>query len=247
MTADSAAIRSGLEAGEFFLEYLPIVALATGRCIGCEALARWRRSGEVVMPADFIPVIEGTPISGLFTYWVVETVAREMGDFMRSQDDIVVGINIPPEILGRGGLAYAIDKAGLMDCTHKMIFEITERGLPDELGVQALNLAQEAGVRIAIDDTSLRGGNLVVLARISATDMVKIDKSVIDRLSADSGWWPSLAALAASSRAPIVAEGVETATQATALRLAGVPLAQGFLFSRPLPADELREFYLAHR
>src|SRR5881394_3003390 len=105
MTLDLAAVRTGLEAGEFYLEYLPIVALATGRCVGCEALARWRRPAGVVMPDDFIPLVEGTPLSGLLTYWVIETVARELGDFMRSQDDIVVGINVPPELLGRGGLA----------------------------------------------------------------------------------------------------------------------------------------------
>ena len=87
----------------------------------------------------------------------------------------------------------------------------------------------------------------MVLSRIASTDMVKIDKSVVDRLSADSGWWPSLAELAAATRAPLVAEGVETANQATALRLAGIPLAQGFLFSRPLPAGDFREFFLAHR
>ena len=247
MAFDTAAIRSGIEGGEFFLEYLPIVALATGRCIGCEALARWRRPMGVVMPEEFLPLVEGSPLSGLLTYWVVETVARELGDFLRSQEDIVVGINVPPEILGRGGLAYAMNRAGLDDCAGKLIFEISEHGLPDELGVEALNLAQEAGIRIALDDSSLRGGNLVVLSRISGTDMVKIDKKVIDRLSADSGWWPSLATLAATSSAPLVAEGVETATQATALRLAGVPFAQGFLFSRPLPAAELREFFLAHR
>jgi len=247
MTFDLAAIRSGLEAGEFFLEYLPTVALATGRCVGCEALARWRRPAGVVMPDEFVPLLQGSVVAGLLTYWVIETVARELGDFMRSQDDIVVGINVPPEILGRGGIAYAIDKAGLADCARKLMFEISAGRLPDELGVEALNIAQEAGIRIALDDTSLSGGNLVVLARIAATDMVKLDKKVVDRLSADSGWWPSLAELAANCRAPIVAEGVETATQATALRLAGVPLAQGFLFSRPLPAAELREFFLAHR
>lgn len=247
MKIDIAGIRSGLEDGEFFLEYLPTVMLATGRCVGGEALARWRRAGRVVMPAEFMPVMEGTPLSGMLTYWVVETVARELGGFLRSRDDIFVGINVPPEILGRGGLAYAVQRAGLGDCSSKLVFEITERGLPDELGVAALNMAQESGIRIALDDTSVAGGNLVVLSRIAATDIVKIDKSFTDRLNADSDWWPRLAELVAHCAAPMVAEGIETEAQASAMREAGIPMAQGFLFSRPLSATAFREFFLARR
>jgi len=57
------AIRDGLDNGEFFLEYLPTVSLADGRCTGAEALARWRRPSGVVQPGDFIPVVEGTHLA----------------------------------------------------------------------------------------------------------------------------------------------------------------------------------------
>jgi sensor c-di-GMP phosphodiesterase-like protein len=98
------AIRDGLAEGEFFLEYLPTVSLVDGRCVGAEALARWRRPSGVVQPGEFIPLIEGTPLSGMLTYWALETVAKELGDWLRAHKEAYIGVNVPPEILGRGGL-----------------------------------------------------------------------------------------------------------------------------------------------
>jgi sensor c-di-GMP phosphodiesterase-like protein len=97
------AIRAGLAGGEFFLEYLPTVSLADGRCVGAEALARWRRPSGVVPPAEFIHLIEETPVSGLLTYWVFETVAGELGEWLRDHPDAHVGINVPPAILPSWG------------------------------------------------------------------------------------------------------------------------------------------------
>jgi sensor c-di-GMP phosphodiesterase-like protein len=106
-------IRSGLKGGEFFLEYLPTISLDDGHCVGAEALIRWRRPSGIIPPDDFIPVAENTPLSGLITYWVMETVGEELGDWLRDHDDVHVSINVPPEVLGRGGLEYAASKSGL--------------------------------------------------------------------------------------------------------------------------------------
>ena len=73
------AIRAGLADGEFFLEYLPTVSLADGRCVGAEALSRWRRASGVVQPGEFINLIEGTPVSGTLTYWVFAEALRAAG------------------------------------------------------------------------------------------------------------------------------------------------------------------------
>src|SRR3954447_1736357 len=148
-------IRVALTEGEFFLEYLPTVTLAEGRCVGAEALARWRRPSGVVPPGEFIPLIEGTPVSGLLTYWVLETVAKEMGEWLRAHAEAHISVNVPPEILGRGGLEYAAAKAGLADLKGQIILEVTERGLPDQQGVAALEAASRDGVRIALDDVTL--------------------------------------------------------------------------------------------
>ena len=75
-------VRAGLERGELFVEYLPTVTLEGGCCVGGEALVRWRRGREVVTAAAFIPAIENTPLSGKLTYWVIDTVAAELGDWL---------------------------------------------------------------------------------------------------------------------------------------------------------------------
>src|SRR4051812_1130709 len=103
-------IRAGFTNGEFFLEYLPTVSLTDRRCIGAEALIRWKRPTGVVPPDDFIPLADNTPLSGLITYWVIDTVAAEMSDWLRANPNAHISINVPPEILGRGGIAYAADK-----------------------------------------------------------------------------------------------------------------------------------------
>jgi sensor c-di-GMP phosphodiesterase-like protein len=105
----SEDIRAALDRGELFLEYLPTVVLADSHCVGAEALVRWRR-GDVVLPAGaFIPLIENTPVSGTLTYWVLDTVAAQLGAWLTANADVHVSINVPPEILGRGGTRICSD------------------------------------------------------------------------------------------------------------------------------------------
>jgi hypothetical protein len=70
---DQAAIHEGMSRDEFFLEYLPTISLRDGKCVGAEALIRWRRPDGIVSPGEFIPIAENTPLSGLLTYWVLDT------------------------------------------------------------------------------------------------------------------------------------------------------------------------------
>ncbi len=169
------AMRSGLAQGEFFLEYLPIVSLADGRCIGAGALIRWRRSSGVVPPMEFISVAENTVLSGLITYWVVETMAVELGDWLRANSGAQVNINVPPEVLGRGGMLYAAERAGLADLFPQIVLEVTERGLPDLLGVETLNRVKDFGLRVALDDVALVGGASVAVLARADLDVIKID------------------------------------------------------------------------
>ena len=97
------AIRDGLVHGEFFLEYLPTVALADGRCVGAEALARWRRSSGVVQPDEFIPLIERTHVLAMLAYWALETVSKELGDWLQLHKEFHISVNVAPEILGEAG------------------------------------------------------------------------------------------------------------------------------------------------
>ena len=165
-------IEAGFNNGEFFLEYLPTISLQDMRCIGAEALIRWRHSSRVIPPLEFIPIIENTPLSGIVTYWVMETVAEELGNWLRINKNIHLSLNVPPEILGRGGLEYAAKKSGLIDMIDKIILEVTERGIPDKLGIDALNLAHNFGVRIAFDDIWISHVNLAIMCRTKA-DILK--------------------------------------------------------------------------
>ena len=247
---DLAEIRTGLAQGEFYLEYLPTISLIHGGCVGAEALIRWRRAtGVVVPPNDFIPQSDNTPVSGLITYWVMDTVAAELSEWLGANPDVRVSFNVPPEILGRGGMEYVATKSGLVNHVSQVVLEITERGIPDLLGVAALNEGGQHGIRVALDDVTLMGGaNIAVLARCNLYE-IKLDKSLVDQIRPDSpapDWLASVTALLETSRLQVIAEGVETEQQCATLRAANIQAAQGFYFSRPLPATEFLAFHRDH-
>jgi sensor c-di-GMP phosphodiesterase-like protein len=237
---------TGLERGEFFLEYLPIVDLAEGRCTGAEALVRWRRATGVVQPADFIPLAQNTIVSGLLTYWVFDTVMAEMGDWLRTNPNACLAVNVPPEILGRAGMLYAAKKCGLIEFASQIVLELTERGVPDLLGLDAWNFAKKMGVRTALDDLTLLGGtNLAILGR-AHFDIIKLDRSLVAEISpecSDPNWLAGITALVRSSQLQVIAEGVETQQQVMKLREAGIQEAQGFYFSPPIPAALFIDYY----
>jgi EAL domain-containing protein (putative c-di-GMP-specific phosphodiesterase class I) len=242
------AIYHGLRNDEFLLEYQPIVSLDNDCCWGAEALIRWQRGQCLVMPSEFIPCVESTPVSGVLTYWVIERIADDLGDWLRAHRDISISVNVPPELLGRGGLEYAANKNGLLEIADQIILEITEEGVPDRLGLDALNTAHSrTGVRIALDDVSLSGANLALLSRL-AFDFIKIDRALIAELEPECSspaWLDGLSTLLQSNSLRVIAEGVETPEQLDRLKAAGIPLAQGFALSRPLNAERLKAFHAA--
>jgi sensor c-di-GMP phosphodiesterase-like protein len=245
---DLNAIEVAFERREFFLKYQPIVSLQDGRCLGAEALIRWKRPDGSTMDAGaFMPAVDRTPLSGIITYWVIDTVAVELNEWLDANPEANIAINIPPEILGRGGLDYAAKKSGLRARAGQLILEITERGVPDQQGLDALNRVPETGARVALDDTMLSGANLALLMRCRF-DFVKVDQSLVQQIDGDVGqrrpsWLDGLAALLASTSLQIVAEGVETPSQAEVLKNAGVQWGQGHLLAEPLALDEFVRYY----
>lgn len=239
-------IRRALDANEFFLVYQPIVSLDDRRCVGAEALIRWRRGDTAVLDAgEFIPATDNTPLSGTITYWVIETVADELGAWLDRNNDALIGINVPPEILGRGGIDYVARKSGLRDRAKQIVLEITERGVPDQLGLTALSSVPATGARIALDDTTLSGANLALLTRCPF-DFVKLDHTLVAELKEGAErpqWLDGLAALLGTTSLNVIAEGIESDLQAAALLEAGVQLGQGHLFSEALPAAELVRYF----
>lgn len=238
---------AGLTQGEFFLEYLPTVSLADGRCTGAEALVRWRRTTGVVQPMDFIPLAENTAMSGLISYWVFDRVLAELGDWLDTNSNAHIAINVPPEILGRGGLLYAAIKSGLIKFASQLILEITERGVPDIVGVDALNSIKKLGdIRIALDDVTLvSNANLAILGRANF-DIIKLDRSLVAQIGPQCSypsWLKGTTAMVRSSQMMVIAEGVETKQQLMTLRKAGIQEAQGFYFSPPLPVERFIAYH----
>jgi EAL domain-containing protein (putative c-di-GMP-specific phosphodiesterase class I) len=132
------------------------------------------------------------------------------------------------------------------DCARvrQIIVEVTERGIPDQLGLDALNRIPATGARVALDDTTLSGANLALLTRCNF-DFVKIDRQLVAELAPDRAqarWLNGLRALLQTTPVQIIAEGVETVFQAETLRAAGVQLAQGHYFAEPLLARDFKRF-----
>ena len=115
--SDFLAVEEGLKNGEFFLEYLPTVELDRGRCVGAEALSRWRRPWGVAQPADFLPIIENTPLSGFLTCWVLEEIARDFLDWLKVHDAFI-SFNVPTEIIGRPRFFFSDPFGNLVELTE---------------------------------------------------------------------------------------------------------------------------------
>ncbi|WP_065187873.1 EAL domain-containing protein [Shewanella woodyi] len=235
-------IEAGLLNDEFILEYLPTIDLNSDRCIGGEALIRWKKDGEIIYPNDFIPTLEGTYLSGILTYWVIEKVAEELGDWIH-EHEVKIGINIPPEIIGRGGVPYVLRKCGLLDSSHKILLEITERGVPDSMAVEAINKNSHR-LKIALDDIGYDVENLFILSRINV-DVVKLDMSFAKKILTDEKekLLNIIDAFTKSAEVKIIAEGVEDQEQVEIVKSVGIDMAQGWYFSKSVSCTKFKEFY----
>jgi sensor c-di-GMP phosphodiesterase-like protein len=238
-------MRAAMDGDELFVEYQPVVLLSDASCIGAEALVRWRRGDTILQPSEFLRAINNTPLSGRLTYWVIDTVAADLGDWLSEHPHAQVSINVPPEILGRGGLQYAAERSGLSARANQIVLEVTEHGVPDQLGLQALNMMAERGLRVALDDVALNGVNLALLARCNFS-VIKLDRQLTSQLATNlppPHWLGALSSLLRNTGLKVVAEGVETDYQAAVLHAAGVQMAQGYFFAGSLSAAELIAYH----
>ena len=236
-------LRGALAQDQFELHYQPLVHLGRGEVSGFEALLRWRHPVRgLISPAEFIPIIEEIGLIGPVGEWVMRRACRDAATW---PGDIRVAVNLSPVQFQDARLADAVCRA-LADSglpARRLELEITESVLlqNNDVTMTTLHSLRTLGVRIAMDDFGTGYSSLSYL-RSFPFDKVKIDQSFIRDLSLREDSVHVVRAvtgLCAGLGMATTAEGVETAEQLATLRREGCTEVQGYLFSRPRPADEV--------
>lgn len=245
LVISSWRLRRALKDDEIYLVYQPIVCLRTRRWVGAEALMRWRVSDRVEIPPDiFIPAAEEMGLIGLFTQRLLELVARDAPAIFARDVSFTLSLNLSSADMKSAAtiplLRGLVERAGVP--ASRFSVEITERSILDEAsGREMIGRIRELGIGVVVDDFGTGFSNLKYLTAFRF-DLLKIDKAFVQGLGTEavtSHVAFHIIDLAKSLHLGLVAEGVEQDRQATMLREAGVEMAQGWLFARPMPAAAL--------
>ncbi|KRR23305.1 diguanylate cyclase [Bradyrhizobium lablabi] len=244
-------LRQALIDGGFEVYYQPCLGLETNAITGCEALVRWRHPQRgMISPAEFVPLAEDTGLINQLGEWVLTTACKEAATW---PDNVRLAVNVSPIQFKSGTLALkvmgALAASGLP--ASRLELEITEAVLirDDEVALAVLHDLRAIGVRIALDDFGTGYSSLSYLQRFPF-DKIKIDRCFITNIAEPQGSISIVQAvvnIAADRHMTTTAEGVETEQQREVLRELGCSEIQGYLFSAPKPAAELRPLLLADR
>ncbi|MGA7302777.1 MAG: EAL domain-containing protein [Candidatus Sulfotelmatobacter sp.] len=241
-------LRKALELDQFRVYYQPIVSLLNGQIMGFEALSRWQRPEGLVMPAEFIAVADETgvilPINRQLLYDACRQVKSWQAVF-KSDPPLTINLNITPKQFAQPELAVQIGETlretGLdPGCVNLEITETIAMGDAERSAI-VLSELKALGVRLDIDDFGTGYSSLSRLQRFPV-DALKVDRSFISRIDTDPATHEIvrvIVGLAHGLRLNVVAEGVETQAQVDLLRSMGCELAQGYLYSKPVPADAI--------
>lgn len=240
-------LRKALLKQEFELHYQPLVNLENRSVNAFEALVRWRHPDRgLVPPSDFIPLAEETGLILPLGEWVLRTACAEAVNW---PDHIRIAVNLSPAQLNNRNLLSVVGKA-LEDSglpATRLQLEITETVLLQNTfsTLETLHAIQKLGIQIALDDFGTGYSSLSYL-RSFPFDKIKIDRSFITDINNGTGPIAivnAITGLAKSLNMVSTAEGVETEQQLEAVKSIGCTEMQGYLFSRALPASEIRQFF----
>jgi diguanylate cyclase (GGDEF)-like protein len=248
------ALRSGFARGELFLAYQPQVELAAHRPFGAEALLRWRtEDGRLVPPDRFIPIAEYSGLIIDIGEWVLREACAELMRLRAAGHlDFTMSVNVSQVQFRHPGfldmLRAALAETGAPP--ERIELEITESMAMEEpdLLIERLAAIKHTGVSIAIDDFGTGFSSLSYLQRLKV-DRLKIDRAFVTEITGSargSSIAEMVIELGRNLGLSIIAEGVEDERQAQILQALGCPLAQGFLFSRPLAPEQLLEWLGTH-
>jgi PAS domain S-box-containing protein/diguanylate cyclase (GGDEF)-like protein len=248
------ALRRSLERGELELHFQPQVDVAGGAIVSAEALLRWRHPERgLVPPGEFIPLAEESGLILAIGDWVLHEACRRLQAWRRAGLPVVpVAVNLSAHQFTErivGTVRRVLDEFGLEPGLLEL--ELTESAsMADaDKSVALLARLKGMGIRLAIDDFGTGYSNLNYLKRFPV-DRIKIDRSFIHDLETDPDDLAiarAVVAMAHGLRLSVVAEGVETAGQLALLAGLGCDMAQGWLFSRAVPADEFAALLAAGR
>ncbi len=236
-------LRRAVERSEFAVYYEPIVDLRTHEIVGLEGLVRWRHPERgLVSPADFIDVAEDTGLIGAIGSFVLQQGCRDMRAWRKQHPHLTLNLNVSSrqiyDVMFLAELQTVLAQTGLpaealqLEITESVFIERTEYVGTLLASIRAL------GVRIALDDFGTGYSSLSYLERFRL-DTLKIDRSFTQRVSNSTVGFAIVRAIVDLARAldlAIIGEGVETQAQFDGLRDATCDCAQGYLFSRPVPA-----------
>ena len=238
-------LRNALDAGEIEVHYQPQAEAGTGRVFQVEALARWRRNGEMVPPDEFIPLAEHTGLIRPLTVTVLTQALAQCRQWADTGLDISVAVNVSapslrdPDLVGLVGASLA--RAGVP--SHQLTLEITEHALAEQTDVVVgvMQRLRALGVRLSIDDFGSGYSSMAYLKRLPI-DELKIDRSFITEMLSDSrdrSITKAIIELAHSLELTVVGEGVESPEVEHILAGLACDVVQGYGLCRPLPGPEL--------
>jgi diguanylate cyclase (GGDEF)-like protein/PAS domain S-box-containing protein len=247
-------LRVGIGGGELTLHYQPQIDVNTGRIVSVEALVRWLSQDHgLVSPADFIPLAEDSGLIIELGEWVLRTACHQNQAWIDAGiPPLRIAVNVSSHQLRKGDFAQTVERA-LHDSRlspELLEVEITESTLiGNEPGViETLERLREMGVRLALDDFGTGYSSLSHLVEFPINTL-KIDQSFVREIGINpqaDAITAAVVAMGHNLELDVTAEGVETAQQEEFLRERGCDTFQGFLFSKPIEADDL-EALLRHR
>ncbi|MBD3898191.1 EAL domain-containing protein [Halomonas sp. ML-15] len=247
------ALKGAAHRGELQLVYQPKVDLASGRTVGAEALLRWQHPIlGAISPAEFIPLAEASGDILAIGDWVIDEAMRQAAawqDLPNAHAGFEIAVNIAARQLGRRDFADRLLTRfeALSLPTQRLSLEVTESGLMHDVSLARHLLTQlaSAGIKVAIDDFGTGYSSLAYLRTLPVATL-KIDRAFVNDLenSAENrNLAATVIAMAHGFGCDVVAEGIERAGQATMLAGMGCEVAQGYYFSRPMPAEEFADWY----
>lgn len=238
------AVRHALRRNEFHVVYQPIIDTATRSMVGVEALLRWDHPKlGAINPASFMAEVESSEMLGPVTQYVMRTAVAEMAQ-QSATVPLRIAVNVAPRDLERRGFVAQVEAlTAELPASACLVLELTERFLLSKSTHTAatFNALKAKGVKFAIDDFGTEHSNLDLLGRFPF-DFVKIDRQFVSEV--DKGGAELIRGIVSVARhygLEVIAEGVETESQHAALSAAGVPFAQGYLYQRPVRAEQLAQ------